>query len=255
MSPKPNIKQAVPFFAVSDIEASVRFYVDGLGFEMTRNWRVDGRLRWCWLQRGGGAVMLQEFSREGHDSWQPSGKLGEGVTIYFICEDALAIYHEATDQGIQASRPFVGNAMWVTSLSDPDGYRIDFESDTDVPEGTEYSGHSDTTCELSPAGPVHVVELFPGLSAELTGLLRSLPSADWNRATIARAGRSRTSPRTCWAGTSAGCGPAMRGSPARSRVSRQAPTPNWSTPSTGRTRSGSTRPGASAPACSWPSWR
>jgi hypothetical protein len=29
--------------------------------------------------------------------------------------------------------------MWVTSLSDPDGYRIDFESDTDVPEGTEYA--------------------------------------------------------------------------------------------------------------------
>jgi hypothetical protein len=29
--------------------------------------------------------------------------------------------------------------MWVTSLSDPDGYRIDFESDTDVPEGTQFS--------------------------------------------------------------------------------------------------------------------
>jgi hypothetical protein len=29
--------------------------------------------------------------------------------------------------------------MWVTSLSDPDGYRILFESDTDVPEETEFS--------------------------------------------------------------------------------------------------------------------
>jgi lactoylglutathione lyase len=62
------------------------------------------------------------------------------VTIYFICEDALAIYHEVTARGIQASRPFVGNAMWVTSLSDPDGYRLDFESDTDVPEETEFTG-------------------------------------------------------------------------------------------------------------------
>ena len=34
---------------------------------------------------------------------------------------------------------FVGNGMWVTSLSDPDGYRIDFESDTDVAEGTVWS--------------------------------------------------------------------------------------------------------------------
>jgi hypothetical protein len=29
--------------------------------------------------------------------------------------------------------------MWVTSLSDPDGYRLDFESTTDVPEETEFS--------------------------------------------------------------------------------------------------------------------
>jgi hypothetical protein len=28
--------------------------------------------------------------------------------------------------------------MWVVSFSDPDGYRIDFESYTDVPEETEY---------------------------------------------------------------------------------------------------------------------
>ena len=32
----PNIRQAVPFFGVKDIEASLRFYVDGLGFTMTR---------------------------------------------------------------------------------------------------------------------------------------------------------------------------------------------------------------------------
>ena len=29
--------------------------------------------------------------------------------------------------------------MWVTSLTDPDGYRIDFESATDVPVETVYS--------------------------------------------------------------------------------------------------------------------
>jgi hypothetical protein len=29
--------------------------------------------------------------------------------------------------------------MWVTSLADPDGYRLDFESSTDTPEDTVYS--------------------------------------------------------------------------------------------------------------------
>ncbi len=134
-----NVKQAVPFFMVSNLEASLRYYVDGLGFEMTNKWIDEGKLRWCWLQRGGAALMLQEFKKEGHHAWVTEGKLGVGVSIYFICEDALAIYREVTSRGIQASRPFVGNGMWVTSLSDPDGYRIEFESYTDVPEETEYS--------------------------------------------------------------------------------------------------------------------
>lgn len=83
--------------------------------------------------------MLQEFKKEGPNSWTPEGKVGVGVTICFICEDALALYHEFTARGIAASLPFVGNGMWVTSLADPDGYRIDFESYTDVAEGTEYT--------------------------------------------------------------------------------------------------------------------
>jgi len=135
----PNVKQAVPFFGVSTIEASLHFYVDGLGFEMTKQWIDEGKLRWCWLQLGEAALMLQEFKTKGQDSWVPEGKLGVGVSICFICEDALAIYREVRSRGIQASKPFVGNGMWVTGMSDPDGYKIEFESDTDVPEETEYS--------------------------------------------------------------------------------------------------------------------
>jgi len=136
---EPNVKQAVPFFGVANMEESLRFYVDGLGFKMTRKWIDEGKLRWCWLEHGDAALMLQEFRKEGHDSWVPQGKVGEGVSICFICIDAIAIYRDITARGIRASRPFVGNGMWVTSLSDPDGYRIDFESYTDAPEETEFS--------------------------------------------------------------------------------------------------------------------
>ena len=30
--------------------------------------------------------------------------------------------------------------MWNFNVRDPDGYVLEFESDTDVPEGTPYSG-------------------------------------------------------------------------------------------------------------------
>lgn len=133
---EPNIKQAVPFFGVSNIEESVRYYVEGLGFKMTKNWIPEGKLRWSWLQLGDAALMLQEF-RKDVDANVPQEKLGVGVSICFICEDALTLYREFTSRGIQASRPFVGNGMWVTSVSDPDGYKLEFESPTDVPEDTE----------------------------------------------------------------------------------------------------------------------
>jgi catechol 2,3-dioxygenase-like lactoylglutathione lyase family enzyme len=126
-----NVEQAVPFFSVTNIEESLRFYVDGLGFALTRKWIDDGKLRWCWLQLGGAALMLQEFKKK------PESKVGVGVSVCFQCKDALAIYHETKARGLTPKRPFVGNAMWVTAFTDPDGYKIDFESPTDVEEETE----------------------------------------------------------------------------------------------------------------------
>ncbi len=130
-----NVQQAVPFFMVSNIEVSLGYYVDGLGFKMTRHWIDEGKLKWCWLQHGGAVLMLQEYRKDRI----PSGKLGEGVSVCFQCSDALSIYHAAAARAIKGKRPFVGNAMWVVAFSDPDGYRIDFESPTDVPEETEYA--------------------------------------------------------------------------------------------------------------------
>lgn len=136
-----NVKQAVPFFGVTHMEASLRFYVDGLGFKMTRWWipdqpndKPDGRIRWCWLELGEAAIMLQEFLPE---RW-PKETLGTGVNVCFQCEDALALYHEFKLRGIQTrNRPSVGNGLWVVPLTDPDGYRMEFSSPTDAPEETE----------------------------------------------------------------------------------------------------------------------
>jgi len=133
---EPNVQQVVPMFGVASMEASLRFYVDGLGFEMTNRWVDEGKLRWCWLQLGDAALMLQEYRPE----WAPKGPVGEGVSLNFVCRDALAIYHDVGGRGIPAvRRPFVGNHMWVVQFTDPDGYQIFFESATDVPEETEYA--------------------------------------------------------------------------------------------------------------------
>ncbi len=136
-----NVRQAVPFFGVTNMEASLCFYVDGLGFKMKHSWipnraedKPDGRIRWCWLQLGDASIMLQEFLLE----YRPKETLGTGTSVCFMCEDALALYREFKSRGIQTrQRPFVGNRLWVVPVTDPDGYRIDFESPTDVPEESE----------------------------------------------------------------------------------------------------------------------
>lgn len=138
-----NVTQAVPFFGVTNMEASLRFYLDGLGFTIVRKWipegdehyPSDGKIRWCWLELGEAAIMLQEFLPER----KPKEKLGTGISVCFQCEDALALYREFKARGIKPrNRPSVGNRFWVVPITDPDGYTMEFSSPTDAPEDTEF---------------------------------------------------------------------------------------------------------------------
>ena len=142
MEEQPNITATVPFFMVSDMEAALRFYVDGLGFVLIHSWTPRGTIEWCALKRDNGALMLQELRKDMPHHVLHGGKWGLGVSVCFVCNDALAIYREATGRGLPVAEPFVGNNMWVVAFTDPDGYRIEFESATDVPEETKYTDWS-----------------------------------------------------------------------------------------------------------------
>lgn len=135
-NPRHAASLAVPFFNVTNIEASLRFYIEGLGFVLTNQWSPEGRIRWCWLELDNVALMLQEYWRDGRPAGAPQGPLSQGVSICIFCQDAIAIYRDLKSRGIHATRPFVGNGLWVTSVTDPDGYRLDFESPTQDPEET-----------------------------------------------------------------------------------------------------------------------
>ena len=134
-----EVREVVPFLAVADMSASLAFYVDGLAFSMEGKWVDEGVLRWCQLRLGGASLMLQQFRTSGHDARRFGPDKGEGVVLCFFCADAVAFYRAVRERGLDATEPQVGNAMWVTELQDPDGYRLLFESDTDVPEETKLS--------------------------------------------------------------------------------------------------------------------
>jgi hypothetical protein len=107
-----------------------------------RNFIFTGRVRKPWIIAGFMVlhlVHLKDGCQLGESRMCSSHIGSDGVSIYFICKDALAIYREVMARGIKATRPFVGNSMWVTSMTDPDGYKISFESYTDAAEETVYS--------------------------------------------------------------------------------------------------------------------
>ena len=129
-----NVKQSVPFFMITNMDRSLNFYVNGLGFQLKIKWEPRGLIEWCWLQLDDAALMLQEYRNN-----TPIEKLGVGVSLIFMCTDALKVYHEIRSNGLFPDEPFVGNNLWVVGIKDPDGYNICFESPTDVPEETMYS--------------------------------------------------------------------------------------------------------------------
>ena len=135
MSSSVNVRQAVPFFMVTNMEKSLQFYINGLGFELKMKWEPRGSIEWCWLQFDLASLMLQEYRDN-----QPEEKLGVGMSVCFMCDDALEIYRQIISRGISVNaEPFVGNQLWVVGVNDPDGYAVFFESPTEVLEGTTYS--------------------------------------------------------------------------------------------------------------------
>lgn len=136
---KPNIQYAVPFFMVSNMEASLKFYVEGLGFKIVNGWTPRGKIEWCWLQREGAPIMLQEAQITEAKPFLSGDRPGAGLSIWFQCVDSLALYHEFLENGLKPQEPFVGNNLWDVKVVDPDGYNLHFESPTDVPEETTYS--------------------------------------------------------------------------------------------------------------------
>ena len=60
---KVKITETVPLFDVADVDKSIAFYVDGLGFELQDKWVEDDVLKWCRVEHGDSALMLQKSPR------------------------------------------------------------------------------------------------------------------------------------------------------------------------------------------------
>jgi catechol 2,3-dioxygenase-like lactoylglutathione lyase family enzyme len=122
-----TIRQLWPLLAVEDIDRSIDFYHNELGFSVVGRAEAEGQLFWCRLERGGASIMLQRADEEDG----PVGDRGRGVAFFFVCDDAERLHAEFSSRGLQLGRVTVAEyEMKQLFVSEPDGYSMCFESPT-----------------------------------------------------------------------------------------------------------------------------
>lgn len=118
-----------PLLFVSDIQRSLAFYTGQLGFEVVGRAESGAGLSWCRLQRGAASFMLQQH--EAPERFQPLPPAT--VVLYFVCDDADAVFLKLTEKGMTLDRPTVAYyGMKQLAVPDPDGYDVIFESRTEA---------------------------------------------------------------------------------------------------------------------------
>jgi glyoxylase I family protein len=117
---------------VFDMPASLRFYCDGLGFEVLQSSAPLPDAGWAWLRRGDAELMLNTaFESEHRPPAADAGRLAAHADtgLYIACPDVDGAYRQLLAEGIAVKPPKVAPyGMKQLYVSDPDGYLVCFQS-------------------------------------------------------------------------------------------------------------------------------
>ena len=113
-----SVRSCIPVIPSSDLEKSLRFWTEGLGFSVNSEMREGGKLIFCMLQNGDLWFMLNRRARA---AIKPSGD--EGIRLYWAPDDLQQTREKLLRLGYHASdiddRDY-GQSEFV--LTDDDGY-------------------------------------------------------------------------------------------------------------------------------------
>lgn len=122
----------MPMLVCNDVQVSIAFYRDVLGFEVIDRMDDVGLTGWASLERGANRLMLSSPSY-----WEPpeknaDGELASDVMHYFHCLDVAGIREHLLAADVEVSEFFVRfYGKKEIEFRDPDGRLLIFGEDTD----------------------------------------------------------------------------------------------------------------------------
>ncbi|TNF86334.1 MAG: hypothetical protein EP300_13760 [Gammaproteobacteria bacterium] len=127
-----QLKHLVPMLNVSNIESSLDFYQNALGFEVISDPAAVSESRWATIRSGHTELMLSESRREPgpRKVEDPHEDTDWPVIFYFYPDDVVRLYSHMLAGGFKPTALRVTHyGMREFSLIDPDGHVLSFGQD------------------------------------------------------------------------------------------------------------------------------
>ena len=122
-----NLNFISPFFIVSNINDSVAFYVNKLGFKV---WHMgpEGDPYWAMVGRGNVSIMLKAINQDIKPIPNHSRHQWAAWDAYISTEDPDALFDEFSSNGIPFRKPLQDNSDGLRGfeVTDADGYVLFF---------------------------------------------------------------------------------------------------------------------------------
>lgn len=127
-----SFRELTPMLGVADVQRSIDFYCQVLGFQEISRFEPEGRLVWASLTRGAVELMLTraEASQAPH--------AGCPAQFYLYCDDVVSLHGAVALAGRRPTRLRVAfYRMKEFEFEDLDGYRYVCGQNTDEPPTPE----------------------------------------------------------------------------------------------------------------------
>lgn len=131
LRPVPTLNSIAPFFVVDNLQASLNFYCDKLGFAVAHKGGGDGRDEkdfWGIVQRDGVMIMLKAIAPEIHPQPNHSRHAWARWDAYVQTPDPDSLYREFVARAVPMHRPLedTEDGLRAFEIKDNSGYVLCF---------------------------------------------------------------------------------------------------------------------------------